>query len=90
VHHIDFDDFTRNPAGILVSLLTTIGFPLDKALVGQLEGALVAARLRQNERLGGYQVGSSDSWAPHQRRLLAEADEAIKSRVEKLRGRRAG
>lgn len=90
VHHIDFDDFTRNPAGILVSLLTTIGFPLDKALVGQLEGALVAARLRQNERLGGYQVGSSDSWAPHQRRLLAETDEAIKSRVEKLRGRRAG
>lgn len=90
VHHVDFDDLTRNPAGVLLALLTTIGFPLDDAAVGELEGALVSARPRQNERLGGYQVGSADSWTSLQRRLLAEAEEEIKSRVEKLSGRRVG
>lgn len=90
VHHIDFGDFTRNPTGILTSLLATIGLPLEEAAVGQLEQALVEARSRQNERLGGYQVGPADTWTTDQQRLLAEAQKEIEIRVESARGRRVG
>jgi len=59
------------------------------ALAGlDLERALVEARQRQNERLGGYQIGSADTWTADQQRLLTEARVDIESRVEKLRGRR--
>jgi hypothetical protein len=88
VHHVDFEDFTRNPTSVLQSLLTTIGMPLDESATGELERALVEARQRQNERLGGYQVGSADTWTADQQRLLTEARVDIESRVEKLRGRR--
>ena len=90
VHHIDFGDFTRNPTAVLTSLLATIGSPLDEAATGELERALVEARSRQNERLGGYQIGSADTWTADQQRLFAEAHTEIESRVESLRGRRIG
>jgi len=90
VHHIDFWDFTRNPTAVLTSLLATISSPLDEAATGELERALVEARSRQNERLGGYQIGSVDTWTADQQRLFAEAHTEIESRVESLRGRRVG
>lgn len=90
VHHVDFQDFTRNPTAVLASLLATIGSPLDEAKTGELERALVEARSRQNERLGGYQIGSADTWTADQRRLLAEAQKEIESRVESASGRRVG
>lgn len=88
VHHVDFKAFTGNPTGILTALLDTIGCPLDAGRTGQLERALVEAHSRQNERLGGYQIGTSDTWTIGQRRLLAEAQTEVASRVEKLSGRR--
>ncbi|MEY2969359.1 MAG: hypothetical protein RIQ64_1986 [Actinomycetota bacterium] len=88
VHHIDFDEFVTNPLPVLTSLLATIGSPLEEAAHGELERALVEARSRQNERLGGYQIGSADTWTVDQQRLLSEAQTEIESRVEKLRGRR--
>jgi hypothetical protein len=88
VCHIDFGEFVTHPTVALTSLLATIGFPLDESATGELERALVEARQRQNERLGGYQIGSADTWTADQQRLLAEARVDIESRVEKLRGRR--
>lgn len=88
VHHIDFEEFASKPSGVLTVLLATIGSPLDDAGSGELGRALVEARSRQNERLGGYQVGSSDTWTSNQQRLLAEAQNDITKRVEKLNGRR--
>jgi len=90
VHHIDFKQFTGDPTGVLKVLLGTIGHPLDVDHVDQLERALVEAHTRQNERRGGYQIGTADTWTAGQRRLLSEATEEIASRVEKLRGRQAG
>ncbi|MBM3730815.1 MAG: sulfotransferase [Actinobacteria bacterium] len=90
VHHIDFADFTRNPTAVLASLLATIGCPLGESATGELERALVEARSHQNERMGGYQAGPADTWTAGQRRLLAEAQMAIESRVESLRDRRVG
>lgn len=90
VHHVDFQHFTRNPTAVLATLLSTIGMPLDAAATGELERALVEARSRQNERLGGYQVGSADTWTANQQRVLAEAQREIESRVESLSGRRVG
>lgn len=89
VHHIDFKDFVGDPTGVLKVLLATIGHPLDVDRLDQLERALVEAHTRQNERQGGYQIGTADIWTAEQRRLLSEATEDIASRVEKLRGRRA-
>lgn len=90
VHYVDFGDFARNPSAILEALLSTIGHPLDDVRMGQLEEALVEARSRQNERFGGYQVGTADTWTTDQRRLLVEATMEIDGRVEKLRGQRTG
>lgn len=90
VHHVDFGDFTGNPTAVLASLLGTIGSPLDETAVGELERALVEARTRQNERLGGYQVGIAETWTADQQRLLAEAQWEIENRVESLRGRQVG
>ena len=90
VHHIDFRHFASNPTAVLTSLLATIGMPLDEAAAGELDRALVEAHSRQNERLGGYQVGSADTWTADQQRLLAEAQKEIESRVERVRGRRVG
>lgn len=87
---IDFHDVVTQPTAVLASLLATIGLPLDEAATGELERALVEARSRQNERLGGYQIGSADTWTARQQRLFAEASEEIESRVESLRGRRVG
>lgn len=90
VQCIDFKEFIGNPTGVLKATLDTIGGPLDVGRTGQLERALVEAHTRQNERRGGYQVGMADTWTIEQRRLLSEATEEIASRVENLRGRRAG
>jgi hypothetical protein len=90
VHFIGFKEFTSDPAGVLEALLDTIGSPLEVARRDQLERALVEARMRQNERHGGYQVGTSEAWTAVQRQLLAEAETEIASRVEKMRGRRTG
>ncbi len=90
VHFLDFKELISDPTGILQGLLATIGRPLVDDRFGQLERALVEAHQRQNERRGGYQVGASDTWTAEQRRLLSEATKEIASRVEKLRGRRAG
>lgn len=90
VQHIDFGDFTRNPSAVLEGLLSTIGHPLDAVRTGQLDEALVEARSRQNERFGGYQVGTADTWTAGQRGLLSEATTEINGRVEKLRGQRTG
>ena len=90
VQYIDFKEFVGNPTGVLKATLDTIGYPLDPDRSGQLERALVEAHTRQNERRGGYQVGTADTWTSEQRRLMSEATEEIASRVENLRGRRAG
>lgn len=90
VHHIDFMAFVDNPTRVLGALLDTIGCPLDATRQGQLDRALVTAHTRQNERQGGYQVGTADTWTPEQRRLLAEAEVEIASRVENVSGRRIG
>lgn len=89
VHFIDFKEFVTHPKANIDTLLTTIGFPLDNEQSAQLERALVQAHARQNERRGGYQIGTAETWTSRQRRLLAEATEDIASRVEKLRGRGA-
>lgn len=88
IHHIDFEEFASNPSGVLGVLLATIGSPLDETGSGELGRALVEARSRQNERLGGYQVGTPDTWTANQQRLLTEAQHEIDIRVEKMNGRR--
>ena len=90
VHHIDFKEFTSDPTGVLAALMVTIGCPLDVDQRDQLGRALVEAQTHQNERRGGYQVGTSEAWTTGQRQLLAEAETEIASRVEKMRGRRTG
>lgn len=87
---IDFHDIVTQPTAVLASLLATIDLPLEEAAVGELGRVLVEARSRQNERLGGYQVGSAETWTAEQRRLLAEAQREIASRVESVRGRSIG
>lgn len=90
IHHVGFRQFTSNPTAVLTALLDTIGCRLDAGQTAQLETALVEAHSRQNERLGGYQIGTSDTWTTAQRQLVAEAEQDIASRVEKMSGRRTG
>ena len=88
VHFVDFENFVSKPASVLEHLLATIGHPLDAAQKSVLAGALVEARSRQNERVGGYQVGPSQTWSPDQRRLLGEAQRDIDGRLERVLGGR--
>ena len=83
---VDFTALVTDPKRVLCGVLDTIGFPLGPEQSAQFEGALVEARTRQNERLGGYQVGPAETWSDEQQGLLAGATSEISRRVETLSG----
>ena len=85
VHHIDFRVLIDDPTTVLSTLLTTIGFPLNVEDLGVLRTSLAEAHTHQNERRGGYQLGPGADWSIDQRRLLAEAQDEIDTRIRSLR-----
>lgn len=82
---LDFAELPRNPGGFLARIVAALGLRITPPTGCTWTDLADGAADRGNSRVGGYQIGTPDTWSPSQRTLLEAAEAAITERFPHVR-----
>lgn len=82
---LDFAALPSAPGGFLARIVGALGLDITPPAGRSWDDLATAAADRGNSRVGGYQIGTPDTWTPSQRSLLDAAEAEIHERFPHVR-----